>query len=406
MIVRFLIVICLFLLFEWYSFQSIKTVFKSNQAQFFYIISSILLIVFFVWSFSKFDRSVGQTNQTLLTMGLFLLVFVPKFVLFFFMISEDLMRFVFSIFKWITQNFSHYTFPKRSELLSKTSLIIALIPFFMLLYGMLFGKHQFKVFENKISYKDLPEEFNGFKILHLSDIHMGSFKDSKVVEQAIKKINELDYDIVLFSGDIVNSLATEFDPWIDFFQKIKTPQYGKYSVLGNHDYGEYIDWKGDLAAKESNFEAIKNIHHQINFKLLLNEHVFIKKGNDSIVLVGVENWGQSFKKAGDLQLASNGLQNEFKILLSHDPSHWEYEIKDFPLTFHLTLSGHTHGMQFGLELGDLFKWSPVQYVYKHWAGLYHYKNKKLYVNRGFGFHAYPGRFGIWPEIGVIELVKE
>ena len=211
--------------------------------------------------------------------------------------------------------------------------------------------------------------------------------------------------MILFTGDIVNTHAKEMLPWIDTFNRIKEYQYGKYSVLGNHDYGEYVDWKTEKD-KDANFEAIKGLYGKIGFKLMLNEHTFIQKGLDKIALVGVENWGVKFKKAGDLHKASEGLtKEEFKILMSHDPSHWDAEVNKHPKDFHLMLSGHTHGLQFGIEIPGFFKWSPAQYVYEQWAGLYEKAGKYIYVNRGFGFHAYPGRVGIMPEITVIELKK-
>lgn len=189
------------------------------------------------------------------------------------------------------------------------------------------------------------------------------------------------------------------------FQKIHSAAYGKYSVLGNHDYGEYVTWP-NKKQKDENFQAIKDLHQKIDFKLLLNEHVFIEKDNQRIALVGVENWGKNFKQAGDLRKASEGLTaQDFKILMSHDPSHWELQVKEDEKHFQLTLAGHTHGMQFGIEIPGVFKWSPVQYVYKQWAGLYENLGRYIYVNRGFGFHAYPGRVGIMPEITVIELKK-
>ena len=218
-------------------------------------------------------------------------------------------------------------------------------------------------------------------------------------------INQQNSDIVLFTGDIVNTHATEMHPWIETFKKIHNPNLGKFSVLGNHDYGEYVTWPTE-AEKQQNFEDIKDLHRQIDFKLLLNEHIKIKKGESEIALVGVENWGMKFKQAGDLKKASEGLgRNDFKILMSHDPSHWEYEVKEHPNHYHLTLSGHTHGLQFGIEIPGIIKWSPVQYIYKQWAGLYENQGRYIYVNRGFGFHAYPGRVGIMPEITVIELKK-
>jgi predicted MPP superfamily phosphohydrolase len=211
--------------------------------------------------------------------------------------------------------------------------------------------------------------------------------------------------MILFTGDIVNTHAKEMLPWIESFNRIKEHKFGKHSVLGNHDYGEYVDWK-TAQEKDQNFHDIKALYGKIGFDLMLNENKYIKKGNDKIALVGVENWGRHFKKAGDLNKASEGLLKEdFKILMSHDPSHWDAEVNSHTKDFHLTLSGHTHGLQFGIEIPGFLKWSPAQYVYEQWAGLYEKSGKYIYVNRGFGYHAYPGRVGIMPEITVIELKK-
>jgi predicted MPP superfamily phosphohydrolase len=274
-----------------------------------------------------------------------------------------------------------------------------------LIYGMTKGKYNYKVIHQTLFFPDLPDAFDGFKITQISDVHSGSFDDAEKINHAIELVNQQKTDMILFTGDIVNTHAKEMHPWIDTFNKIDAHQYGKYSVLGNHDYGEYVSWPSQKA-KDENFQAIKDLYGQIGFQLLLNENVKIKKGNDEIVLVGVENWGHNFKQAGDINKASENLKSEdFKILMSHDPSHWEYEVKNHPKNFQLTLSGHTHGFQFGIEIPGVFKWSPVQYVYKQWAGLYEEFGRKVYVNRGFGFHAYPGRVGIWPEISVFELKK-
>lgn len=201
----------------------------------------------------------------------------------------------------------------------------------------------------------------------------------------------------------MNTDAKEFIPWIDTFKKLKTPTLGKFSVLGNHDYGAYRSWSSE-EAKTANFNAIKGLHSSIDFNLMCNENKVFEKGGERIALVGVENWGEKFQKIGDLKKASEGLGKDmFKILMSHDPSHWDLEVKDHPNNYNLTLSGHTHGFQFGIEIPGFFKWSPVQYVYKQWAGLYNNAENFLYVNRGFGFHAFPGRVGIWPEITVLEL---
>ncbi len=408
MVFRLLFFLGFVFLVELYSFQTIKTLSKLKWVHYSYITISIVLLAFLVYSFSKFDRSIGQTDQTMFTMGVFLLFYVPKMILGILMFSEDIFRLLEGVLrygmKWQTNSTSFL--PNRRMVVSQIALFLALIPFVSLLYGMAKGKYNFKVYHETLYYKDLPASFDGTKIVHISDIHSGSFDNPEKIEKAIDLINQQNADLILFTGDIVNSLAKEMEPWIGTFQKIKEPTFGKFSVLGNHDYGEYLDWKGNQQAKEENFENIQKLHQQIGFQLLNNASASITKDNESIQIIGVENWGHNFKKAGDLKLASTKVnQTDFKILLSHDPSHWEYEVKNHPNHYHLTLSGHTHGMQFGIEIPGILQWSPVQYVYKQWAGLYEFQEKYLYVNRGFGFHAYPGRVGIWPEITVIELKK-
>ena len=258
--------------------------------------------------------------------------------------------------------------------------------------------------EHTLAFKDLPTAFEGFKLTHISDIHSGSFDNPEKIAYGIDLINEQQSDMILFTGDIVNNTADEMDEWIPYFNKLTAP-YGKYSIIGNHDYGEYTSWK-NKEEKARNFQAIKDIHPKIGFDLLLNESVYVEKNQDRIAVVGVENWGTRFKKAGDLNKATQNVkQEDFKILLSHDPSHWDSEVKHHSNMFHLTLSGHTHGMQFGIEIPG-FKWSPVQYIYKQWAGIYESVGRYINVNRGFGFLAFPGRVGIWPEITVITLKKK
>jgi predicted MPP superfamily phosphohydrolase len=342
----------------------------------------------------------------MLTLGLLLLVLIPKLIVTFFMILEDSVRLFFGARNYFATYDKEATFlPERRRFVSQVALGIASIPFLSLIYGMTVGKYNFKVIKQTLFFPDLPESFDGFQITQISDIHSGSFDNRDKINYAIDLINAQSSDVLLFTGDIVNTHATEMHPWIETFKKIKNHEYGKFSVLGNHDYGEYIEWPSQ-EAKNKNFESIKDLHRQIDFKLLLNENTKIKKGTSEITLVGVENWGVKFKKAGDLNKASENVDKEdFKILMSHDPSHWDAEIKDHPKHFHLTLSGHTHGLQFGIEIPGFFKWSPIEYVYKQWAGLYENFGRFIYVNRGLGFHAYPGRVGIMPEITVIQLKK-
>ena len=407
--IRLLIVAVVFLIIDIYAFQAVKTLFKSQWALWIYIMISVGVYGYFAYVFLNYDRSVGPNFKTLRAIGLFLLMFVPKVVLLLVMFGEDIVRLFVGGYNYLANNFlsgtSENYFPGRRLFLSKLALGLATIPFASLLYGIFKGKYNFKVLKYTLHYDDLPEAFDGFKLTQISDIHSGSFDSREEIEYAVDLINEQDTDVILFTGDIVNTKANEMDPWIETFKRIKMPQFGKYSVLGNHDYGEYVSWP-NKEAKAANFEAIKGIHDKIDFKLLLNESQYLEKNGERIALVGVENWGKSFKKAGDLNKAISTISsNDFKILLSHDPSHWEYEVKSHKEQFHLTLSGHTHGLQFGIEIPGFFKWSPVQYVYKQWAGLYNEASQYLNVNRGFGFHAYPGRVGIWPEITVIELKK-
>ena len=290
----------------------------------------------------------------------------------------------------------------RSTFLSWLGVGLSSTLFFSLLYG--FGnKYNYKLVKKKISLKGLPLAFKGFKIIHISDIHSGSLKDKAAVLKGVELIEKQNADIVLFTGDLVNDRATEMHNWMDVFGKINAPQ-GVYSTLGNHDYGDYVKWD-TVEEKKQNLEALKQVHHDLGWRLLMNENISIEKNGEKIKIVGIENWGAKarFPKYGKMDLAMQGVSNDdVAILLSHDPSHWEAEVIPKYSNVQLTLSGHTHGMQFGLE-NPYFKWSPVQWVYKQWAGIYDNKDQQLYVNRGFGFLGYPGRVGILPEITLIEL---
>jgi predicted MPP superfamily phosphohydrolase len=402
---RWIILFVIIAIIEIYAFQAVKTFTKVRWVQLSYILISVAAVAFVFYGFSKFDRSVGQTPMFMMTIGVLLLVLVPKLLITFIMLLEDVLRLMIGTKNYFA-NYGNDTFlPERRRFVSQVALGIAAVPFLSLIYGMTVGKYNYKVLRQTLFFDDLPDAFDGFKITQISDIHSGSFDNPEKISYAVDLINEQESDLLLFTGDIVNTHATEMHPWIDSFKNIKNHEFGKFSILGNHDYGEYVEWKSE-EAKNKNFEDIKDLHRQIDFKLMLNENTKIKKGNDEIAIVGVENWGVKFKKVGDLNKASENLSKEdFKILMSHDPSHWDAEVKEHPKHFHLTLSGHTHGFQFGIEIPGIIKWSPVEYVYKQWAGLYENVGKYIYVNRGFGFHAYPGRVGIMPEITVIELKK-
>ncbi|NBT07864.1 MAG: metallophosphoesterase [Chitinophagia bacterium] len=290
----------------------------------------------------------------------------------------------------------------RSTFLSWLGVGLSSTLFLSLLYGFS-NKYNYKLIKKKIALKGLPLAFKGFKIIHISDIHSGSLKDKVAVLKGIELIEKQNADLVLFTGDLVNDRASEMHDWMDVFSKIKAP-YGVFSTLGNHDYGDYVKWD-TVQEKRQNLEALKKVHHDLGWRLLMNENTSVEKNGEKIKIVGIENWGAKarFPKYGKMDLAMQGVSKEdIVILMSHDPSHWEAEVIPKYSNIQLTLSGHTHGMQFGLE-NPYFKWSPVQWVYKQWAGIYNNKDQQLYVNRGFGFLGYPGRVGILPEITLIEL---
>jgi predicted MPP superfamily phosphohydrolase len=290
----------------------------------------------------------------------------------------------------------------RSVFLSWVGMIAGGGLFGSLLYG--FGnKYRYHIKRIPLVFDNLPASFKGLKIVQVSDIHSGSFTDKKAVIHGVDMIMKEKPDLILFTGDLVNNTSEEMSDYMDVFNKLNAPM-GVYSTLGNHDYGDYTHWNS-LEEKVANLERLKHIHGELGWRLLMNEHVALEKGEDKIALIGVENWSAkaSFKKYGDLKKAYEGsAAYPFKILMSHDPSHWDAEVRRSYTDIDLMLSGHTHGMQFGIEIPG-FKWSPVQYVYKQWAGLYQEGAQKLYVNRGYGFIGYPGRVGILPEITVFEL---
>ncbi|MGB5459651.1 MAG: metallophosphoesterase, partial [Eudoraea sp.] len=283
---------------------------------------------------------------------------------------------------------------------------IAAIPFGALLYGMYRGKYNFKVLKYKMEFEDLPTAFDGYQITQISDIHSGSFDNRGKIEYAVDLINKQKSDVIFFTGDMVNNKAEEMIPWAELFSSLSAVD-GKYSILGNHDYGDYVTWNTE-EEKMKNLDELKLMQKEMGFDLLLNESRYLKKEEDKLALIGVENWGRGgFRKSGDLKKAASEIsKDDFKILLSHDPSHWEDVVLKDKYHYHLTLSGHTHGMQFGIEIPGWVKWSPVKWRYKYWAGIYEELGEFINVNRGFGFLGYPGRVGIWPEITVITLIKK
>lgn len=403
---RWITSILFFLIFQWYSYQAIKTFTSNRWLLFAYFLFVIMVVGNLLFYTVVLERSTSNEPRLMYAIGFFISLFVFQILVTILLLGEDIFRIPQGIYAYFSKMPDQVQFlPQRRKLISQIAIGLAAIPFASLLYGMFRGKYNFKVLSYKLEYDDLPEAFEGFKIAQISDIHSGSFDNPKKVQYGVDLVNAQDADVVFFTGDLVNNRAEEILPWIQTFKKINA-KHGVYSILGNHDYGDYSPWESP-EAKKKNMEDLKKAQKKMGWDLLLNESRFIEKQGQRIAILGVENWGSGgFKKAGDLNKAlSNVAAEDFKILMSHDPSHWEAEVIPHPFNIHLTLSGHTHGMQFGIEIPGWIKWSPIKWRYKQWAGIYEKLNQRLNVNRGFGYLAYPGRVGIWPEVTVITLKR-
>lgn len=389
-----------FFLLNWYVLSGLQTIIHQTYVPVIFwsvIVVNILALIYAIQGM----RSRGMGLFFKITTHVFLILFVSEIIFIITLLFGDFYRISAGIYPlFLKQQFS---MPARNEFVIYIGIMLFLLSTFSFLYGIIKGKYAYRVIKHTLYFKDLPAAFDGFTITQISDIHAGSFTNPKEVQKGIDLINRQQSDLFVFTGDLVNNKADEIKPWIGHFSQIKA-KYGQFSILGNHDYGDYTSWDNDLI-KRGNLQQLKKFHEELGFRLLLDEHVELIKDGEKIVLAGIENWGLGFGERGDLQKAlQNTTIDEFKILLSHDPSHWEAQVKNYPSKIHLTLSGHTHGMQFGIELFGI-KWSPVKMRYKHWAGIKEENQRILNVNRGFGFIGFSGRVGIWPEVTVIKLMK-
>ena len=400
------------ILLDIYVFQIVKSVSQSAGAKTksiifisYWIISVSALVILFILPYLNLDSYSRSVRSTLfaVVIGLFL----GKLIASIFFLVDDFRRGI----QWLVgKTFFTNTEGEirsgdkisRSLFLNWMGLAVGGGLFSSLLYGFS-NKYNYRVKKLSLHYPNLPDSFRGLRIVQLSDIHCGSFTHKHAVEKGVEKVLELKPDLILFTGDLVNNEATEMANYMDVFNRLHAP-LGVFSVLGNHDYGDYKSW-GSKDEKVQNLERLKQVHRELGWNLMMNDHQLLERNGEQIALIGIENWSNKarFPKYGDLKKAYAGTEAiPFKILMSHDPSHWDAEVRPRYNDIDLMLSGHTHGMQFGVEIPWL-KWSPVQYVYKQWAGLYETGPQKLYVNRGFGFIGYPGRVGILPEITLIEL---
>ena len=408
-----IIALIIFLL-DLYVFQALKTVSqqgsdRGRQAIFvtYWVVSFFTIATMLSFPYLQFLQTskIFRNYVFAILIGLFLAKLIGSL----FFVADDIRRGALLLMnKIFPLSGAQYMGPEgqgipRSTFLSWLGLGLGGTLFGTLLFG--FGnKYNYQIKKIKLSFKNLPEAFKGMRMVHISDIHSGSFQDIRAVNKGIDLILKQQPDLIVFTGDLVNDRATEMEPYQNSFGRLTAP-LGVFSTLGNHDYGDYVQWP-TAQAKIDNLESLKKVHANMGWRLLMNEHVVLDKKGEKIALLGIENWGAKarFPKYGKMDLAYPGTENiPFKILLSHDPSHWDAQILPEYPSIDLMLSGHTHGMQFGLE-NPYFKWSPVQWMYKQWAGLYEQGAQKLYVNRGYGFIGYPGRVGILPEITVIEFV--
>lgn len=380
--------------------------------QLFWIINAVAYVAVFSLNIYGYDLANPAARNFII--GGFGLLFFTKLAALPFLFIDDVLAF----FHWLLRKIGILTQEvkpiepskanglTRSEFISRAAILTAALPFLSLGYGMIKGAYNYQLRKVKLRFPNLPVAFHGTTIVQLSDIHVGSFASYSAVQRGIDLVNEQQADYIFFTGDLVNNRTDEVNRWMGHLSQLKAKK-GIYSVLGNHDYGDYTQWPS-AEEKAKNMQHMYEVHKKLGWRLLLNENELLEKDGDQIALIGVENWGKKgrFAQYGKLQQALVGSEHSpFKILLSHDPSHFQEEVNQVQTDIDLTLSGHTHGMQFGVEIPGYIKWSPSSWVYPYWAGLYKFGKQFLYVNRGFGFIGYPGRVGILPEVTLIRLEK-
>ena len=408
----FVFFVLFFLLVDIYLFQAVIHITQDwsplwrKMARFGFWIPTVLCIAALSWWMlgDPYRMTSGMRNWILT--GLFATYFSKTFGILF-VLADDLQRGV----RWVagffsgaeTQPLSGKAIP-RSEFLARAAMVATAIPFGTMAFGIISGAHDYRVRRVRVSLPNLPKSFDGMRIGQISDIHAGSFFNRTAVMGGVEMMMNEKPDLIFFTGDMVNNQAAEMKDYVNVFNKFRAP-LGVYSVTGNHDYGDYHDWRSQ-GEKAKNFKDLILTHKEMGYHLLMNEHHILREGSDQLAIIGNENWGgRGFAKYGKLAHAYQGTEEAaVKLLLSHDPSHWDLQVRpEFP-DIDIMFAGHTHGFQFGVEIGDL-KWSPSQYAYKQWSGLYKQDKQYLYVNRGFGYLGYPGRIGMPPELTIMELKR-
>lgn len=389
----------IYFLLTFYASRSLKTLKVPRWVEWLFWLITIGVVIHLLYHWFCRGKVVWSAPQQYAIAGLLTWLIICLFVTLP-LLLEDITRLIKAIFRKPT---NAPRIPSRRKFVSTLGWGLAAIPFASILYSIFKGKYNYKVWKYTLYFDNLPKAFDGYRITQISDIHCGSFDNYEKIRYGVELINSQKSDVILFTGDLVNNLANEVHNWKSLFATLQAPD-GVFSIMGNHDYGDYSSWETPRA-KQQNLEHLFQLQKQMGWQLLLNEHCYLERNGKKIALIGVENWGHGrFSKYGDLNKAMEGINTEdFKILMSHDPTHWQEVVLPENKDIQLTLSGHTHGMQCGIEIPGWLKWSPSQYIYKYWGGMYEEGGKYLNVNRGFGYHAFPGRLGVWPEITVIEL---
>lgn len=398
----------LYVAFDIYIYQAIKVLTSEyglltrRLIAFGYFGFSALLFLGVIM-YEQLDPKQFQNLRLFITTAFFITL-IGKLVSALFVLADDVRRVIAYLASLIPQRASTPVDTSRSEFLAKSALIAGTLPIAVFSFGIVSGAHDYRIRKRQVFSKNLPRAFDGLRVVQISDIHTGSFFNKTAVVGGVDLINQQKGDVVFFTGDLVNNQSDEAKPYLDIFKKVKAPM-GVYATMGNHDYGDYKSWSSPKS-KQADIEQLHEMHRYMGWDILLNENRMLRADGEELAVLGLENWGAGrFSKYGEMEKTYSGTEEvPFKILLSHDPSHWDAQVRPQYPDIDLMLAGHTHGMQFGVEIGD-FRWSPSQYIYKQWADLYQVGQQHLYVNRGFGFLGYPGRVGILPEITVLELKR-
>lgn len=409
-IIFFSIILASFIILDIYIWKGYHKTVKNKYFRIFKWLIPLSSLVFLSgFALNLYRASIGIVNANVIInvfFGISLGFFIAKLFAATFLFSEDIVRILGLIKnKLFSRKDNAKNFASRRNFVRNISLGVAAIPVLGTIYAVTKGKYNFHVKRLDLSMKRLPKSFDGLKVVQFSDFHAGSFDDVNAVQEGLSLINEANPDLIMFTGDLVNNRAAEMIPYIDSLKNLSA-KHGKFAILGNHDYGDYVKFESD-EARQKNLDELEDIFKESGFKLLKNENIQIDNGTDTIDIIGVENWGQGpFPKYGDIDLASNAIPDErFNIVLSHDPDHWENILRQHPKPFDLTLSGHTHGSQVGVDIPG-WRWSPVKYRYKRWLGHYTVENQHLFVSKGFGFLGFPGRIGMSPEVISFKLHSE